>query len=192
MVLGSHNTWSYATPKKWWMKLIQFTAKCQKYDIKTQYEKYNSRCFDLRLRFDKDGNPMIVHGLIEYNVSQKRIEDDLTWINEKGDCIVRVLLDTRNAKSYNAFQIEHYKKYCEYLESEYKNIKFCEGRNLFTWNIDYDFKNNITIEELYSSVCLPKIIDDWVPILYAKLHNKKNISNGTDKDVLLIDFINIQ
>ena len=54
MVLGSHNAWSYLPARKWWMKMLAFTAKCQKYDIQTQYEKYNSRCFDLRLTFDDD------------------------------------------------------------------------------------------------------------------------------------------
>ena len=35
MILGSHNSWTYLSPKKWWMKALAFTAKCQKYDIKT-------------------------------------------------------------------------------------------------------------------------------------------------------------
>ena len=192
MVLGSHNAWSYAKPKKWWMELIGFTARCQKYDIRVQYEKFNVRCFDLRIRFNEDGVPMIVHGIVEYNIPYYHVEDDLAWLNSKGDCIVRVLLDTRSKKSYSSFQSSRYKKYCEELEKKYQNIRFCEGRNLYNWSVDYDFKNDITFEELYSSVCPPKIIDDWLPILYAKLYNKVNVSMGTNRDVLLIDFVNIQ
>ena len=52
MILGSHNSWSYLTPRKWWMKLFRFVAQCQDYDIKTQYEQFGVRCFDLRLKFD--------------------------------------------------------------------------------------------------------------------------------------------
>ena len=36
----------------------------------------------------------------------------------------------------------------------------------------------------------PRIIDDWYPRIYAKLNNKRNIKLGTDKDILLIDFVN--
>jgi len=48
MILGSHNSWSYLPPKKWYMKPFRFTAQCQDWDIKTQYE-HGVRCFDLRL-----------------------------------------------------------------------------------------------------------------------------------------------
>ena len=190
MVLGSHNAWSFLKPRKWWMKLIGFTAKCQKCDIQTQYEKYGVRCFDLRLRFDKDGTPMIVHGPIEYE--QYRFGNDLMWLDGKDDAIVRILLDTRSKKQYTDHQKNAFTICCAILQQTYKNIKFCEGRDLYTWKVNYDFCTNVTFEELYSSVCPPKIVDDWLPWFYAKLHNRKNIQKGTDKDVLLIDFVNIQ
>lgn len=192
MVIGSHNAWSYAKPKRWWMELIGFTARCQRYDIRVQYEKYNARCFDLRVRFNSDGIPMIVHGMIEYNIPYYHVQDDLAWLNEKKDCIVRILLDTRSKRQYTEFQREMYIRYCKELEKKYKHIKFCEGRNLYNWEVDYDFKNSITIEELYSSVCPPKFVDDWLPIVYARLRNKANVAMGTDKDVLLIDYVDIQ
>ena len=49
MKLASHNSLSYIKPKKWWEKLINFTSKCQSYDIETQYE-YGVRLFDIRIR----------------------------------------------------------------------------------------------------------------------------------------------
>ena len=48
-----------------------------------------------------------------------------------------------------------------------------------------------TCSESYSSVCPPKIIDDWWPWLFAYLNNKKIKEKGTNKDILLIDFVNI-
>ena len=190
MVIGSHNAWSYLKPRKWWMKVAGFAAKCQNCDIVTQYEKYNVRCFDLRLRFNENGDPIIVHGLTEYKIDN--IDKDLQWLNDKKDVIVRVLLDTRTKKQYSEFQRTSFVNYCNYIQSTYKNIIFCIGRNLYNWNVDYDFGTSVSIEELYSSVTSPKYIDDWWPWIYAKLHNKKNITKGTDKDVLLIDFVNIQ
>lgn len=192
MVIGSHNAWSYLKPRKWWMKPFVFMSKCQSYDIRTQYEQYDVRCFDLRLRFDKNGNPTIVHGAMAYNITPEEIEYDLRWLDDKKDCIVRVLLDTRTKKQYSEHQKQCYINYCSKIEQLYPNIQFTCGRNLYNWNVDYNFKDNITIEELYSSVCPPKIIDDWYPWMYAKLNNKKNISKGTDKDVLLIDFVNVR
>ena len=40
-------------------------------------------------------------------------------------------------------------------------------------------------------MCPPKIIDDWIPVLYAKLKNRKIRKEGTDKDILLIDFVDL-
>ena len=40
MILGSHNSWSYLPPKHWWMWPFHFMAKCQRVDIREQYEKY--------------------------------------------------------------------------------------------------------------------------------------------------------
>ena len=37
------------------MKPFRFMARCQDVDIKTQYEKYNVRYFDLRINFDTGG-----------------------------------------------------------------------------------------------------------------------------------------
>ena len=192
MVLGSHNAWSYLPTRKWWMKPLAFTAKCQKYDIQTQYEKYNSRCFDLRLTFDDDSNPIVVHNLMQYKITKDQLIQDLQWLNSKGDVYVRVLLDIRSKRKYTNHQVECFKQWCEWAQNEYRNIIFICGRNLYNWEVEYDFGNNVAVEELYSSVTSPYIIDDWFPLIYAKLHNKDNIQKGTDKQILLIDFVNIQ
>lgn len=190
MILGSHNSWSYLPPRKSWMKPIAFTAKCQNVDIKTQYEKYNVRCFDLRVKFDKKGNPIIAHGIIEYTTNEN-ITSDLTWLNNKRDVYVRVILEARNKKDYDIGK-KYFARFCGALEYYFYNIYFWCGRNLYNWKEDYDFHFKPTCEERYSSVCKPKLIDDWYPKLYAKKNNKDNIKQGTDKQILLIDFVNIQ
>lgn len=186
MVLGSHNSWSYITPKKWWMKLIRFTAKCQCKNIQEQYN-LGARYFDLRLRGDD-----IVHGPIVFDVTKQQVYEDLQWLNDKGNVVVRVLLDARNAKEYTSEIIDQFVQDCKYLEQTYQNIQFDCGRNLYNWNMEYDFHHEFTTDDLYASVAFPRLIDDWIPIIYAKLRNKANIKRGTDKDILLIDFVNIQ
>jgi hypothetical protein len=191
-VIGSHNAWSYLSPRKWWMKVFNFMSKCQKYDIKTQYEEYNSRCFDLRVRFDEKGNIIIAHGLAEYKYSYDDLFSDLNYLKTKNDVYLRILHEVRTKEAYTQESIDNFKKFCKYVEMTYPTIKCWCGRNLYNWEIDYQFKNDPSCEELYSSVCPPKYIDDWIPILYAKLKNKENIEKGTDKEIMLIDFVNIQ
>ena len=190
MIIGSHNSWSYLTPKKWWMKLLAFTAKCQNVDIKTQYEEYGVRCFDLRVRFNKDEGLIVAHGIIEYDINWVDIMFWLNYLNEKGDCYVRVLHEVRSEKEYNVYSIEQFKSFCSDIVCEFNNIKFWCGRNLYNWEFDYKFSEEPSCEENYSSVKAPKLIDDWYPLIYAKKHNKEIIQLGTDKDILLIDFVN--
>lgn len=185
MKLASHNSWSYLTPKKWWMKLLRFTAQCQDVDIKTQYEKYGVRCFDLRVKFN-DSELVVVHNLIEYKITEDELLDDLDWLNSKGDTGVRVLLDIR--KEFSDKQRKLFIEFCNKIHILFKNIIFYEGRNLYNWKIEYDFKNNFSCEDYYASVCYPKIIDDWFPRLFAKFNNKK--IKDTDKEYLMIDFVN--
>lgn len=192
MIIGSHNSWSFLRPRKWWMRLIAFTARCQRYDIRTQYETYGVRCFDLRLRFTDQGNIIIAHGLVEYeNHQQRLLFDELPFLDKKGDVFVRVILETRSKKQYTPLQVSCFRQYCQKFVEIYPNIHFWCGRNLFNWEVDYAFKEEPTCEEKYSSVCPPKVIDDWWPWLYAWIHNPKNISQGTKSDILLIDYVDI-
>ena len=65
-ILGAHNANTYLEPRKWWMKLINFTSKCQKLPIKKQFE-YGVRYFDFRIRYDKELELFLnCHGLVEY------------------------------------------------------------------------------------------------------------------------------
>lgn len=187
MVIGSHNSWSYLSPKKWWMKPFIFMAKCQDLSIIEQYN-LGVRCFDLRVKF-----PFTVsHGFMDYKITWNQLMSDLKWLdrNSRGDIYIRVLHEVRNKKDYTTFNIESFRNFCTYIKNEYKDLKFWCGRNLYNWQVDYKFYYDPTCEEKYASVCNPKIIDDWYPRIFAKLNNKEIIKQGTDKDILLIDFVN--
>ena len=189
-ILGSHNSWSYLKPKKWWMRIFSFTAKCQEVDIKTQYEM-GVRCFDLRLNFF-NGEPEIVHNAIRYAVAWKDVEANLEWLEEKGDVFVRVLLDVRTESSFTERRREEFIEMCAILENRHPGLKFWCGKVIFGWKTLYEFGNSPSCEENYSSVRSPKWLDDWWPWLYARKNNAKIVAEGTDKDILLIDFVNIK
>ena len=191
MILGSHNSWTFLKPKKWWMKLLAFTARCQECSIKDQYEKYGVRCFDLRVKFDGEGNSIVSHGCMEYSITEDELMNDLGWLNSKGDVVVRVLHEARTKRYYSELTATMFAWFCDHLEETFTHIKFWCGKNMYNWKNDYVFEYNPSCEEKYSSVCPPKWIDDWYPKLYALVMNDKNKKKGTDKDILLIDFVDI-
>lgn len=192
MILGSHNSWSYLPPRRWWMKPIGFMAKCQRVDIRTQYERYGVRCFDLRVRFNKYGLGIVAHGIVEYCFTASKIYEDLAWLDAQGDCYVRVVHEVRSAKQYKNRRCDLFHYFCERLERDYRGIHFWCGRELFCWGYDYSFSGiEPTCDEKYASVCPPKLIDDWWPWIFARLHNRDILAAGTKKDILLIDFVDI-
>ena len=193
MVLGSHNSWSYLRPRRWWMRLIAFAARCQRVDIREQYLKYGVRCFDLRIRFDENGVPILAHGIVEYVTTEDAIWDDLKWLDQIGDCHVRVLHEVRERHQYTPEMALLFEMFCAEAEHLYPHIKFWCGRNLYDWKVDYQFEgDDPTCEETYGSV-VPgkKWLYGWWPWLYAVTHNNQVKAKGTDKDILLIDFVDV-
>lgn len=195
MKLASHNSWTYLSPKKWWMKLLSFTAKCQNLNIYDQY-KLGVRCFDLRVRFSKSGDMILAHGIIEYDYSEFNIVEDLWFLNKLSTddfpIYIRVVNEVRNQKHDTIENEKRFEKLCRKFECLFPNLRFWYGMNLLKHQrVVYRFQNNPSCEELYASVTKPKIIDDWFPWLYARFNNKKNLKKGTDKDFMLIDFVNI-
>ena len=189
-ILGSHNSWSYLTPKKWWMKLIAFTAKCQDLTIKEQYY-FGVRCFDLRIKYI-DGEYVIAHGPIIYKYSLEELYSDLRWLNAHKDISIRLIHEIRKEKEWTPEAIAKFREFANHLEYEYSNLKFWCGKNLYNWETDYKFVYTPSCEEKYSSVCAPKLIDDWWPRWFANFNNRSIFKKGTDKDILLIDFVNYE
>ena len=189
-LIGSHNSCSYATPKKWYMKLFHFAARCQELDIKTQYEKYNVRVFDIRIKVDKYYNVEICHGLISFDID---IKDVLRYLNSKKDCYCRIILEDNLNTPNGKDKRTRFIKICRIIEQDYPNIKFFGGIAKYPWGEKlYDFNNNIELDDNYSSVKAPKLIDDLYPRWYASKNNKYIYAAGTNKQCLFIDFVNIK
>lgn len=191
MYIGSHNSWSYLPAKHWWMRPFSFMAKCQSADIKTQYGKYNVMCFDLRIRFGKNGKFLVSHGYVDYQICYSELMEDLKWLDSRG-CYVRVIHEVRTKKNYTQENIENFRTECERLVKMFPNIGFWCGRNLYNWKQDYSFPEEVSCYERYGSVSKLKYLIGWWPWLYAKIYNRKIMEQGTFHDILLIDYVNIQ
>lgn len=200
MILGSHNSLSYAKPTKWWMRLLRFTAKCQSLDIHNQIE-LGVRYFDIRVRYDKKTDSFVpAHGPITFDCS---IDEALLEIDDIFGH-ARVVLE-QNAPKKNQEEIDNkFIDFCKEIDGRYPHIKFQYGVRKYDWKRLYTFfiedKDILDIANKYSSTTglfwkktgtfIDKIDDLW-PWLYAKLHNKDVFVELINEDVLLIDFIEL-
>lgn len=192
MKLGSHNSVSYANPKQWYLYPFKFMARCQSKTISEQYYDYGVRMFDLRIKCKKNGDKVFAHGLMEYNLDIDEVLNFLNNVPEQVD--VRLIQENKTGEFEDTFII-----FCQNIRKKYPNIKFFGGLNKGSWKPIYKFKyKGPTYLDKYSSVnnetsnYTGTIWDDWFPFLYAWKNNRENIENGTDRDYLLIDFVNIQ
>lgn len=196
MILGSHNSWSFLPPRKWWQRTLAFTARCQRLNIPQQYNA-GVRCFDLRLR-RINGDWHVVHNSFDYANLSSRFDSqdifkDLLSLNIHGDCLVRVVHDVRREKDYKEEDVRDFVTVCQTLQIMYPGIKFWCGRNLYNWQEDYSFDFKPRCTEMYSSVCSPHLIDDWWPYLYAYRNNAWIRREDYKPDeILLIDFVEIK
>lgn len=194
--LASHNTMSYLTPRTFLDRIIAFTARCQSKTIQEQYEKYGVKLFDLRFKFNKKGEVHFAHGAIEYKGNNAFIFGILEYLNSLKDVTVIVRYENKEGEFEKEF-----KEWCKYLEETFTNVTWVGGINKWNCKMVYKFKNTFpSIEDKYSSCNVNEpgravtgnVFDDLCPIIYAKKYNKINIANGTIKDYLMIDFVEIQ
>lgn len=193
--LGSHNTMSYLPPRKWYFKLLAFTAQCQSKTIQEQYAKYGVKLFDLRFRFNKKGEVHFAHGAVEYTGSKAFIFGILDYLNSLKGITVIVRYENKEGE----FE-EEFREWCKYLENTFTNVKWTGGTNKWKGKLVYKFKAPFpSVEDKYSSCntnvpgksVTGTILDDLCPIWYAKKNNRINKMNGTKKDYLMIDFVEI-
>lgn len=190
-LLQSHNSWSYIRPKKWWLRPFHFLAKCQNKSIVNQFHEYDVRAFDLRVRFNEDGVPVVAHGFFVFDIEFEDLIKDLIFLNNK-KCTVRIIHEVRSKSQYTEQSVERFRDFCSQMQNNFPDITFYGGRNLYNWEVDYDFGYEPSEASYYSSVRKPYLIDDWFPWLYARLQNKKVLKKKIDADILAIDFVDIK
>lgn len=202
-MIGSHNTMSYQSPRRWYGKLLRFTSRCQSANLHDQFYKYGCRLFDFRVRYTKNGDLTFAHGIVEFH---GHVETYIKELNEyagteDGPVYARIILESNSPMKDQDLQEEHFSYFCEHIQKECPNIIFFGGRRKYDWAKIYEFNTvDPELDDKYSSTTelfggkhgsLRAKIDDIWPWLYARLHNKKNRKKGTTKDCLFIDFVNI-
>ena len=197
-MFGAHNSWTFRTPIKWYLKPLYFLAQCQEVDIQTQMKDYNISLFDLRVKFINN-EPYIHHGLFNYG---KVDYADLKLLNDN-NCYLRVMLESNSKMKDQILQEQQFITFCNELTQKYPNIKFFGGNRKFDGKGVYNFNTlqQPNLIDLYSSVTTLfdsdnkylRILDDWFPRLYALLKNKKNLKEYVDTEdtYLFYDFVNI-
>lgn len=197
-MIASHNSLTYLRPKKWWMRLFNFMAKCQSKTVKEQFEKYNTRMFDFRIDFNKEGELFVKHGLAVYDINRDEVIDFLRFLNRKKS-IKYVMLtlecSKRESKELPLWKELEFIKFCEYVEKTFKNVQFIGGHAKHSWKRLYVFDDHsyekFTTVSKFASVATKNKLDDLWPWLYAKRHNRKSIIENDSKYVWL-DFVEIQ
>jgi len=190
MEIASHNSWSFLPVRQWWLRPFAWMARCQSLNIEQQYYNHHIRHFDLRMRFDKDGNFVACHGLVNY---RGNITNDLDWLNGKvwkeNPISVRILFDFRNGK--NTYDEVLYTEFINYLRVYFPALTILSCRSLPEWEKLADVPD-AEWEEYSASKAKPRL---WglFPWLYAKTHNKKlkteNLKLNTQNNPILLDFI---
>ena len=183
MILGAHNVLTFGTPKTIWDYFCIPFAKCQSKGIKELFD-LNVRCFDIRIRFDKNNVPYACHGLfkVKFNIL------DLLSLKYCNDIYIRLLLETSKADSR---QEENFIKLVQCLRKMFPNIKFIELRRKFDWKrlIEPDCEEPKMIQYVSSMAKDVRWYEKYIPYLYAKRMNKTNLLKKHDDCIVLYDFL---
>lgn len=191
-MLGTHNSMTYAKPYHWYGWLMIPFARCQKKNLIEQLLE-GARCFDLRIRFDKDGTPYFAHGAmrVEGNVYVVLTDLKIQTMFLKEKILVRLILeDPKLRKEQEILFID----FCNDIENVFgEYMTFFEGRRKGDWALIYDFKHKQPINQFVGSMAEDaRWYEKFMPFAYARRKNKANMQLATDvlKDkVNLFDFV---
>lgn len=202
MNIGTHNSFTYLPVRQWWLKPFAFVARCQRVDFLKQIE-LGAAFLDMRIRFNKDGMPVICHGLTEFKHDNTFIQDVFKECQKIGGITIRIVLEINKRDSYQEYL---FKDFCENAENKYTNINFVGGNNRNDWLVEnpiYKFKKQLPeLVHRYSSSTslftsanyILKKIDDWIPFYYAKRFNRFNLHREmlNKEAYMFIDFIDVR
>lgn len=187
--LGSHNSMSYLSVEKKWMKFVNFITRCQS---KNYIEQYISgvRIFDVRIKWDEEAPEgfkwRFAHGKVSY-VSD--VHELMRFLNSKNDCWVRLILEYNKEPRNSKDIVEKFTDDCFHFKFGYPNIKFFEFRCKWNWaRVVFD-EYQPTLDQQVGSMQSYTFIGKFWPWLWAKLNNRRILKRSTTKDILLMDFI---
>lgn len=159
-------------------------GRCQSKDIVEQFDA-GARLFDLRVSFNK-GIQQFSHGLLDYKGDVFELLALLNLLSSN-TLYVRVLLEKQKFNDPALFRM-----FCCNIKYKFPYLTFIGGRDKKTWELLYSFgTKEPTLDDKYASMTGKKWDDLW-PWLYARLNNRRNIAEGTDKEFMMIDFVEIK
>lgn len=163
-------------------------ARCQRKTIEQQWYD-GARCFDLRIRFTKQGEPYFAHGLYECTHEVKPIDVlvklDKLILRHGQRAFVRLILEDPDKQNHNVF---YFKQFCQEW-SKNKLIRLFGGNRKGDWAqiVEFDYKPNLT-QYVGSMTPDARWYEKIMPFAYAWRRNKKNKKNPQG-DIAIYDFI---
>lgn len=196
-IIGTHNSMTYLRPQKWYGWFMIPFARCQRKTIEQQWND-GARCFDLRIRFTKQGEPYFAHGLYECTHEVKPIDVlvqlDRLMIRYNQPAFVRLILEDPDKQNYNVYYFE---QLCRIWETHQARqsvtvnnvLRFFGGNRKGDWAqiVEFDYKPNLT-QYVGSMMEDARWYEKIMPFAYAWRRNKKNKQNPQG-DIAIYDFI---
>lgn len=196
-IIGTHNSMTYLRPQKWYGWFMIPFARCQRKTIEQQWHD-GARCFDLRIRFTKQGEPYFAHGLYEctHKANPAHVLEDLykLMIRDNEQAFVRLILEDPDKQNHNVYYFEQLCRVWEThqaLQSVTTNkvLRFFGGNRKGDWAqiVEFDYKPNLT-QYVGSMMEDARWYEKIMPFAYAWRRNKKNKQNPQG-DITIYDFI---
>lgn len=190
-IIGTHNSMTYLPPEHWYGWFMTPFARCQRKTIEEQWYD-GARCFDLRIRFTKQGEPYFAHGLYECTHEVKPIDVlvqlDRLILRYNQPAFVRLILEDPDKQNHNVF---YFKQFCQEW-SKNKLIRLFGGNRKGDWKKLYTFKDDVP--DSLNNQWVSSMAEDarwyekFLPFAYAWRCNKRNKENVKPK-FNLFDFI---
>lgn len=199
-IIGTHNSMTYLRPAHWYGWFMIPFARCQNKTIEEQWND-GARCFDLRIRFTKQGEPYFAHGLYEctHKANPAHVLEELykLMLRDNEQAFVRLILEDPDNQNHNVYYFE---RLCRAWETHQARqsvttnnvLLFFGGNRKGDWKKLYTFKGDVP--DSLNNQWVSSVADDarwyekFLPFAYALRCNKRNKAKVKPK-FNLFDFI---
>ena len=196
-IIGTHNSMTYLRPAHWYGWFMIPFARCQRKTIEQQWND-GARCFDLRIRFTKQGEPYFAHGLYEctHKANPAHVLEELykLMLRDNEQVVVRLILEDPDKQNHNVYYFEQLCRVWETHQARQsvtvnKALRFFGGNRKGDWAqiVEFDYKPNLT-QYVGSMMEDARWYEKIMPFAYAWRRNKKNKQNPQG-DIAIYDFI---
>lgn len=183
--IGTHNSLSYLK-NQWWLRWLNFTAKCQNLNIGQQYEA-GVRYFDIRIKMTRKG-VRGGHGINTYKVDFDRF---FRFLNSKGDCVVYLMLENLRWQQSKVTE-ERFAEYVWEVYRQYPGIRFVGGYKKNPWGCIVPGLPDPERRVCYELYVSDKGVKLPYPLRYARKKNAEYWKGVNDEVWSVFDFVDIK